>query len=286
MSNYALEIKNLCSTIGNFSLTDINITLEKGTIIGFIGKNGAGKTTLIKTILDILPRKSGSVLFFNRTMDGNEAALKSKIGVVFNDPIYSQNLKGKTILKTISPFYNNFDFDKFNDLIKKFHLDLNKKLKHYSKGMQMKFSIAMALSHNPDLIILDEPTSGLDPVARTEILGILYDIIQNEEKTILFSTHVTSDLDKIADYIVLIDNGKIIFNKAKDEMLDEYTIVRIDKETMTDDIRSNFICLKETAFGHEGLIADKSILSLIPNAKIARPTIEDIMVYINNLTTS
>jgi ABC-2 type transport system ATP-binding protein len=283
MTDYALEVKNLYTNVGDFSLTDVNLSLEKGTITGFIGKNGSGKTTFIKTILDLLPRAKGKILFFGNPIEGNEADIKSRLGVVFDNLIYSQALKPKTIMKTISPFYPTFDEDYYNGLMKRFDLNPDKRLKHYSKGMQMKFSIIMALAHKPDLLILDEPTAGLDPVARAEVLDLLYDIIQSEEKTIFFSTHITSDLDKIADYITMIDNGKIVFTSAKDEMLESHCLVHIDKKNMTDEIKSLFVGLKETTFGYEGIIADKSKLSLIPNAKVAKPTVEDIMVYRSGL---
>lgn len=279
MTDYALEVKNLYSNAGDFSLIDVNLSLEKGTITGFIGKNGSGKTTFIKTILDLLPKSKGKVLFFGKTMESNEEEIKSRLGVVFDSLIYSQALKAKTIMNTLEPFYPDFDRAYFDKLMNKFELDPDKKLKYYSKGMQMKFSIIMALSQKPELLILDEPTAGLDPIARAEVLDLLYDVIQDEEKTIFFSTHITSDLDKIADYITFIDNGKILFTQPKDEMLESHALVHVDKKDMTDEIKTLFIGLKESSFGYEGLISDKNKLSLIPNAKIAKPSVEDIMIY-------
>lgn len=279
MSNYALEINNLHANVGKFSLNDINLSLQKGTITGFIGENGAGKTTLIKTILDIIPKSKGKVLFFGKTMEGNEAEIKSRIGVVFDSLIYGKHLLPIDIVKIVSPFYHDFDKKIFDVLMERFNLDVYKRIGSYSKGMQMKFSIVMALAHKPDLLIFDEPTSGLDPVARAEVLDLLYDIIQNEDKTIFFSTHITSDLDKIADYITLIDNGKIIFTEAKDEMLEKLAVVHIAKEDMKDEMKSFITGIKETALGFEGLVSDMTKLVLIPNAKIAKPTVEDIMIY-------
>ena len=283
MNNNILEIKNLNTTIGDFSLKNINFSIEKGTITGFIGKNGSGKTTLIKTMLDLFPRESGKVLFWGKDMYENEIEVKSNIGVVFDDFSYSQNQKAINLVKMICPFYSNFDIKKFESLANTFNLNLNKKLYEYSKGMQMKFSIAMALCHEAKLLILDEPTSGLDPVSRSELLNIFYDIIQDEEKSIFFSTHITSDLDKIADYIVMIDNGEIVFSKAKDELLENYALVHMDKQFLTPEIKNYFVGLKETSFSYEGIIYDRSKIKLIPNAKVTRPTLEDIMIYRGDL---
>jgi ABC-2 type transport system ATP-binding protein len=278
MTNNALEIKNLDSKISDFSLSGINFSIEKGTIMGFIGKNGSGKTTLIKTMLNMLEKTAGEVLFDGLPMFGNEETVKAKIGVVFDSLIYPLNLKPIKIKKMISPFYKTFDSEKFDELMKRFELNPSKKLSSYSKGMQMKFGVVMALCHNPELIILDEPTAGLDPIARAEVIDLLLELMQNESRSILFSTHITSDLEKIADYITMIDNGKIVFTKGKDEMLDTYILAHIEREAMTDAIKSKFIGLKETAFGFEGLCTNRLILKDLVGVKTARPTIEDIMV--------
>ena len=279
MSDNALQVKDLYVNIGRFSLTEINISLKKGTITGFVGKNGAGKTSLIKTIVDIIPKAKGEILFFDKPLYRNEKEIKARLGIVFDSLIYAQNIKPRTLIKTIAPFYPNFSMDKFTELMVKFELDQNKKLNQYSKGMQMKFSIAMALSHNPDLLILDEPTSGLDPAARAEVLDLLYDIIQDEEKTIFFSTHITSDLDKIADSIIMIEKGKILFSEEKDKLLENNYLVHVDKEDMNDEIRALFVGVKENSFGYIGLVAGKDKLALIPRAKITKPSVEDIMIY-------
>ncbi|MBU3092432.1 ABC transporter ATP-binding protein [Clostridium sp. CM028] len=279
MTNKALEIKNLNGNIGDFSLDDIRFSIEKGTIMGFIGKNGSGKTTLIKTILNMIPKTSGQVFFDGTPMFGNEETVKAKIGVVFDSLIYPLNLKPIKIKKMISPFYKTFDDKKFDELMKRFELNPSKKLKAYSKGMQMKFGVVMALCHNPDLIILDEPTAGLDPIARADVIDLLLELMQNEQRSILFSTHITSDLEKIADYITMIDNGKIVFSKGKDEMLDTYLLAHIERESMTDEIKSGLVGIKETTFGYEGLCNKNLKLQNFEGVKTARPTIEDIMLY-------
>jgi ABC-2 type transport system ATP-binding protein len=279
MTNKSLEIKNLNGSIGDFALNNINFSIEKGTIMGFIGKNGSGKTTLIKTILNMIPKTTGDVLFDGRCMVGNEEIVKSKIRVVLDSLIYPLNLKPNKIKKMISPFYETFDNKKFDELMKRFELDPSKKLSAYSKGMQMKFGVVMSLCHNPELIILDEPTSGLDPIARAEVTSLLLELMQDEERSILFSTHITSDLEKIADYITMIDDGKIVFSKGKDEMLDTYLLAQIEREAMTDAIKSKLIGLKETPFGYQGLCTKSMKLQNLEGVKTVRPTIEDIMIY-------
>ena len=179
----------------------------------------------------------------------------------------------------ISPFYKTFDDKRFDELMNRFELDPSKKLKAYSKGMQMKFGVVMAICHNPDLIILDEPTAGLDPIARADVIDLLLELMQKEEQSIMFSTHITSDLEKIADYITMIDNGKIVFSKGKDEMLDTYLLAHIDKDVITDAIKSDFIGIKETTFGYEGLCAKSLKLQNVAGVKTVRPTIEDLMLY-------
>ena len=279
MANNALEIKNLNATIGDFSLKDVNFSLEKGTIMGFIGKNGSGKTTLIKTLLNMLPSTSGEVLFDNIVMYGNEETVKAKIGVVFDSLIYPLNLKPTKIKRMMSPFYKTFDDKTFDQLMNRFELDPGKRLSAYSKGMQMKFGVVMALCHNPELIILDEPTAGLDPIARADVIDLLLELMQKEERSILFSTHITSDLEKIADYITMINKGKIVFSKGKDEMLDMYTLAHIDKFDMTDVIKKELIGIKKTTFGYEGLCTKESGMQNVRGVKTIRPTIEDIMIY-------
>jgi ABC-2 type transport system ATP-binding protein len=280
MADKALEITNLCASVGKFSLKNINLSIEKGTIMGLIGKNGAGKTTLIKTILEKYERTSGKVLFNGIPMYGNEEIVKAKIGVVYDSLIYPLAYNPNKIKNMISPFYKEFDHKKYEELMNRFELDPNKKLSNYSKGMQMKFGAVLALCHNPDLIILDEPTAGLDPIARAELIDILLEYMQKEEKSILFSTHITSDLEKIADYITMIDDGKILMSSVKDDLIDNYVLVHIDKDAITDKLKSQLIGMKETIFGYEGMICSKYNLESVQGIKAARPTIEDIMIYI------
>lgn len=279
MADKALEITDLYANIGSFGLKGINLSIEKGTIMGLIGKNGAGKTTLIKTILEKNKRAKGKVLFDGIPMYGNEEIVKSKIGVVYDSIIYPLSLKPNKIVNMISPFYKEFDHNKYEELMNRFELDPYKKLSNYSKGMQMKFGAVLALCHDPDLIIMDEPTAGLDPIARAELIDVLLEYMQKEEKSILFSTHITSDLEKIADYITMIDDGKILMSSEKDDLIDSYELVHIDKDVMTEDLKSHLIGIKETIFGYEGLSCSKYDLETASGIKTARPSIEDIMIY-------
>ena len=279
MNQFAIEIKNLNVKLGRFALRDITFGVETGTIMGFIGKNGAGKTTLIKTMMDVLRPSSGTVLFDGIPMCDNEEIVKSKIGVVYDSLIFPPNMKGKKIVRLLAPFYNNFDMELWSKLMARFELDENAKIASFSKGMQMRFSIIMALAQKPEILILDEPTAGLDPTARVEVLELLQEFIQDENKTIFFSTNITTDLDKIADVITLIDKGEIIFSEEKEKLLDLYAVVRIDRESITDEMKQNLSGLRENTFGFEGMCSDKTLFENNPGVKIARPTVEDIMVY-------
>lgn len=279
MAKNALEVNNLSSHVGDFALRDISLKLERGSIMGLVGKNGAGKTTFVKTILNMIPRTGGEVLFDGLPLHGNEEIVKAKIGVVFESPIYPAHLKAIKIKNMMAPFYQSFDHHKFEALLKRFELDPNKKISTYSKGMQMKFSIAMALSHSPDIVIFDEPTAGLDPVARADFLDLLLELMQNENMAILFSTHITSDLEKIADYLTIIDEGRIILSQSKNEIIDKYALVLIDKEMMNDELKADIIGLKETAFGYSGLcVRDK--LAHVKGVKMTHPTIEDLLIFL------
>jgi len=279
MTNNALEIINLNVKLGHFNLTNINLKVVKGTIMGFVGKNGAGKTTLLKSILDVIPTSSGEVFFDGIPLFGNEEKVKQNIGVVYDSLIYPGNMTGCNIVKMISPFYSKFDLAIWHSLMTRFELNENMKLSSFSKGMQMKFSIAMALAHTPEILLLDEPTAGLDPEARADVLDLLLEFMQDENHTVFFSTHITSDLDKIADYITLIDNGKIIFVEEKEALLDQYALVHIEKEAMTQKLKENLTGIKENVFGYEGLASDKSLFEGQNGVKLGRPCVEDIMIY-------
>lgn len=276
-----LEIKNLTKKFENFTLDNISFNLEPGYIMGFIGPNGAGKSTTIKLIMNLLKKNSGEIKVFSKDHIEFEKEIKSRIGFVYDESYFYEDLSVKQMKDIIASFYPNWSDKEFNKYLKDFDLDPKMKIKKLSKGMKMKFSLALALSHNAELIIMDEPTSGLDPIFRREILDILYNIIQDEKKSIFFSSHITTDLEMIADYITYINNGKIIFSKSKDEVIESYSIVKGAPSLINPATKKEFLGLRETNVGFEGLTDNvKKIKSLFGNHVIfEKPSLEDIMFY-------
>lgn len=276
-----LEIKNLSKSYDSFSLRNINFTLHKGYIMGFIGPNGAGKSTTIKLIMNLVKKDSGSIKVFGMDNITHEKSIKQKIGFVYDENYYYEELTIKEMKNIIAPFYKEWNNKIFDKYIKDFELPLNKKIKELSKGMKMKFSLAVALSHNAELIIMDEPTAGLDPIFRSELLDILYNIIQDENIGIFFSTHITTDLEKIADYITFINKGQIIFSEEKDKVLEDYAIIKGKRELLDRDVKKDFIAVRENSYGFEALTNNlqKAKRILGEGALLERPTLEDIMVY-------
>lgn len=280
MSNI-LEIKNLKKEYKGFTLENISFNLEKGFIMGFIGPNGAGKSTTIKLIMNLIKRNSGEIKIFGLDNIKYEKDIKQKIGFVYDENYFYEELNLSEMKNIIAPFYKNWDNKTFDRYMSDFNLPIKKKIKELSKGMKMKYSLAIALSHGAEFIIMDEPTSGLDPVFRSEMLDILYSIIQDENKGILFSTHITTDLEKVADYITFLNNGKIIFSDTKDNILENYSIIKGDKSLLDSDTKKEFIGIRENSFGFEALTNKTyNIKKLFENnALIEKATLEDIMVY-------
>ncbi|WP_075980243.1 ABC transporter ATP-binding protein [Bacillus massilinigeriensis] len=276
-----LEIQNLCKNYKDFSLNNISMSLDRGFIMGFIGPNGAGKSTTIKLIMNLISKDSGEIRVFGQDHKKNEIKIKERIGFVYDESHYYEDLTILQMKKIISKFYKKWDDNAFYQYIKAFNLPINKKIKDLSKGMKMKFSLAIALSHHAELLIMDEPTSGLDPLVRSELLDILMDLIQDERKGILFSTHITSDLDKIADYITLIHEGEVILSLPKDEIFEQYGIIKGRKEFLTEQTRKYFIGIKENEYGFEGLVRDKTECKrkFGPNIIVEKPNLEDVMLF-------
>jgi len=248
-----LEVNDITKDYGKFKLDNVSFSLDRGYVMGFIGPNGAGKSTTIKMIMNLIRRNSGEIKVFGKDNIESEKEIKEKIGFVYDECFYYQELSLKDNAKIISRFYKNWDKVKYRELIDRFNLSEKKKVKQLSKGMKMKFSLAMALSHKAEFLIMDEPTSGLDPVFRNEILDLLYEEIQDEKKSVFFSTHITSDLEKIADYITFINNGKLVFSKEKNDIMESYSLVRGGKEILNSTLKNEFISIKENSFGFEGL---------------------------------
>lgn len=274
-----LKVENLSKNYVDFNLNNISFNLPKGSIMGLIGENGAGKTTTIKLILNLIRKNSGSIKIFDLDNITNEQKIKQDLGVVLDESYFHDNLKPKDIAKIMKSFYNEWDKKVFHHYLNKFKLPEDKIVKDYSKGMKMKLSIAVALSHNPKLLILDEPTGGLDPVVRNEILDIFLDFIQDEEKSILFSTHITYDLDKIADYITFIHDGSLVFSKSKDEILDNYGILKCNEKDFSKINKDNIINYRKSQFGYEVLIKNKQNVKDYKGYVIDSVNLEDVMLF-------
>lgn len=277
-----LEIKNLSKKYDGFELKNVNIELPKGMIMGFIGENGAGKTTTIKAILNIINRDVGEIKIFGLDNKENERKIKEDIGVVLDDSFLSEYLNPSDINKIMKNIYKNWDEKLYFKYIADFKLPKEKISKEYSSGMKMKLKIAVALAHHPKLLILDEPTSGLDPVARNEILDIFQEFIQDENKGIFVSTHITSDLEHIADYITFINNGEIIFTKTRDELLENYGIVKCSEEQFKKIDKKDYIKYKKNRYEYDVLIENKyEFKNKYDISVIDKPSLEDIMlIYI------
>ena len=275
-----LEIKNLSKKYDSFELKNINIELPKGTIMGFIGENGAGKTTTIKSILNIINKDSGQIKIFG--LNNKETKIKEDIGVVLDDSFLSEYLNPLDINKIMKNIYKNWDEKLYFKYLEDFKLSKEKISKEYSNGMKMKLKIAVALSHHPKLLILDEPTSGLDPIARNEILDIFQEFIQDENKGIFVSSHITSDLEHIADYITFINYGEIIFSKTKDELLESYGIARCSKEQFDKIKKEDYIKYKKNKYEYDVLIENKYEFRKNYNISVIdKSSLEDIMlIYI------
>lgn len=253
--NNVIEIKNLKKVYDNFTLGEINLSIESGKVIGLIGENGAGKTSLIKSILNII-KSEGKIKLFNSN-DLNEDT-KENIGIVLDNAFFPENLSPKDIETILKSIYKNWDTQVFQDYIKRFNLDYKKTIKNMSKGMKKKLEIACALSHHPNLLILDEPTSGLDPVVRSEVLDLFQEFMESDSHTILISSHITSDLERIADQIILIDKGKILLNEDKDEIINRYGILKCSLEEFDKIDSEDIINYKKTKYSYEILIKDKN----------------------------
>lgn len=275
----AIEIKKLTKKYPGFTLEGINLSLPKGTIMGFIGENGAGKSTTIKTMLNIIPKNKGEVNILGKNMETSEKRIKEEIGVVLDDSFLSDYLTLEDIDKIMKQFYQKWDKNLFYTYSKQFNLPKGKKIKEYSTGMKMKLKIATALSHHPKLLILDEPTSGLDPVVRNEMLDIFRDFIQDDEHSIFLSSHITSDLEHIADYITFIHQGKIILSKSRDELLEQYGVARCSQKDFETINPSDYIHYKKNRYQIDILVENRTqFKKKYQQLCIDKPSIEEIML--------
>ena len=274
-----LRLENVNKKYPSFSLKDVSFAIKPGEIMGFIGRNGAGKTTTLKCIMNLLHYESGSIQAFETDMTENELENKQRIGFALSELNYHPNRTIKQLMNVTKRFYKNFDEKKFEEVCKLFQLDVNKKLQELSSGMKVKYSVAIALSHKAELLILDEPTSGLDPVSREEVLDIFREIVKSGDRAILFSTHITSDLDKCASNITYIHNGQIVFTGKKKDFVNSYLFV-IDK-TKNKKLEKEYIACKELDDRIEGLISvNNKEVFIKNNIEPREPDLEEIMIYL------
>ncbi len=274
-----LEVKNLCKKYKEFELHDVNITLPKGMIMGFIGENGAGKTTTIKAILDIIKNYTGEIKIFNLDSKKNDMKIKENVGAVLDDMFFPEILTPNDINAIMKGVYKNWDSKLYFEYLTKFALPRNQQIKTLSKGMKKKLEIVTAISHHPKLLILDEPTAGLDPIARNEVIDIFQSFIQNEECSIFLSTHITSDLEHIADYITFIDDGKIVLSKTRDELLENYGIVRCSKEQFEKIDKEDFVKYKKNKYKYDVLIENRRDFSKKYEVSVIdKITLEELMI--------
>lgn len=277
-----IEIKNLKKKYDDkFELGEIDISIPKGVIVGLIGENGAGKTTLIKSMLNIIRIDDGEIKIFGKDYKKEEKNIKEDIGVVLDNMFFPELLNAKDINNVMKDVFKNWDSKMYFSYLKEFNLPDNKPLKSMSKGMRKKLEIVSAISHNPKLLILDEPTSGLDPVVRSEVLEIFQKFIENEENSILLSTHITSDLEHIADEIIFIDKGKKVLQKSRDEIIDNYGLLKCDIDYFSNIDKKDIVAYKKTKYAYEILVDNKENISKKYNGCIIdKITLEDLMVLI------
>lgn len=275
----ALEIKNISKTYKNFKLDDISFVLPCGHIMGLIGENGAGKSTIINCILDIIEKDSGSISVLGQKNDKNNVSLKENIGVVLDASDVYDNYTVKQVENIMKDVYKQWNHEVYDYYIQKFSLPLNKMIKDFSRGMKMKMAITIALSHQPKLLILDEATSGLDPIMRDEILDVFMEFVQDENHAILLSSHISSDLEKIADYITFIHEGKLILSTSKDELIYEYGLMKCRNDEFDKIEKEDIICYRIKTYEVEILVKDREKMAKkYPNCIVDPTKLDDIMM--------
>ena len=275
----ALQINGLTKEYPGFKLDHVSFTLPCGTIMGLIGENGAGKSTTINAVLDLIRKDDGNILFWGKELSHNPRQLKEDIGVVFDGISFYETLTPVKVGKISAAAYRQWDPAAYKGFLDQFQLPADKEIKTFSKGMKMKLSIAAALSHHPKLLILDEATSGLDPVMRDDILDVFLDFIQDETHSILMSSHITTDLEKVADYITFIHQGKIVFSKPKDELIYNYGILRCGAEDFHRLDPADILAWRKNDYQWDVLVEDKNkAMSRYRSIVIDNPSIDDILL--------
>jgi len=278
--NYSLEVENLSKSFGksDFSLQNVSFKIPNGSIMGFVGENGAGKTTTISAILNILRKDSGEIKLFEQEMNEKNTEIREDIGVVFDAINFPSGLTAQKISKVMGKIYKKWNQEYYSSMIEKLNIPKNQKIKEFSRGMSMKLAIVVALSHNPKLLILDEATSGLDPIIREELLDIFLEFVEDENHSILMSSHITSDLEKIADYITFIHKGEIILTEKKDTLMYEYGIVRCKPEQLPQIKKEDYLTYRKRGHQIDMLIKDKKAFERrYENMIVDSATIDDTM---------
>lgn len=273
-----LSVKGLSKSYEKFKLSDVSFELDEGFIMGFIGRNGAGKTTTIKSLLGLVKPDCGEVAMFGKNFYENEIDCKQELGVVMSGVECYQDKKLSAVADVTSRFYKNWDGDAFKNYLKKFSLDENKRIKELSAGMKAKFLLALALSHGAKLLILDEPTSGLDPVSRDELIGIFRELVKDGSRSIFFSTHIITDLEKCADYITYIKDGRILESTDIESFRSGYRAVSGGSNELAPELKEKVIGLREHKFGFEGMI--KAADAALFDVETVPISLEEIMIHI------
>jgi ABC-type multidrug transport system, ATPase component len=281
--NSALILKNVNKKYekSNFAIKDISFSIPEGSIVGFIGENGAGKSTTMNCILNVIRRDSGTIEIFGREMTDEDIDIRENIGVVYDSNNFPEYLTAKQLADILGRIYSKWDDFCFEQFLRRFGLPESQKIKSYSRGMSMKLAIAVALSHDSKLLILDEATSGLDPIMRDEILDVLLEFVKQENHSILLSSHITSDLEKIADYIVFIHNGEIILNKTKDELIYEYGVIRCSENDFYNILPEDILSSMKKDYQIDVLIKNKKLMEKkYKNLIIDSVSLDEIMLLL------
>jgi ABC-2 type transport system ATP-binding protein len=278
-TDLALALRGVSATVGSFSLRDISFELPAGYVMGFMGPNGAGKTTTIRCLLGMQAIRGGEIELLGRRVPG-PVALRQDVGVVLDHTYLVGDWRLAEVERALRPFYDRWDADRYRELLGRFGLDARAKVKELSRGMAMKLMITVALSHHARLLVLDEPTSGLDPVARDELVGILGEFLTDETHSVLFSTHITADLERVADYVTLIHDGGIVRSGTKEELLDAYRLVRGGPDDLRDLVGVELLGERRTATGVEALVRTEEAALLGGGLVVEAPTLEEIVVHV------
>jgi len=281
--DHAFEITGLGKKYKGFALDGVSFDLPRGYIMGLIGPNGSGKTTLIKLMLNLVRRDAGSIRVFGLDNLSHEREIKSRIGFVPDEPRFHEDVSLKNLKAATAPFYQRWDERRFTQLADAFQLPMDRKFKKLSHGTKTKFALALALSHGAELVLLDEPTSGLDPAFRRELLKLLSELLQDDGASVLFSTHITADLERTADFITFVKNGRLVFSKPKDGVLDTFGVVKGARDALDSDNRGLFDGLRMHAHGFEGLTSriEDARRRFGDTVAIERATLDDVMVLMD-----